>query len=196
MSSTKENIMKVSLRLFSEKGFDAVSVSMIAGELGMTKGALYRHYQNKRDIFESILARMERGDAAMAQSHGLQASAGLSPEVSLEAFAGFTMDMFRYWTEDEFASLFRRMLVIEQFSSEQMQSLYQQYLVSGPLEYTEDMLRGMGFDDYEQRAVRIYSAMYLYMSIIDGSSDRESVTRSFERILDKELKEGTVWKNI
>lgn len=55
MSNTKENIMKVSLRLFSEKGFDAVSVSMIAGELGITKGALYRHYKSKRDILTAFL---------------------------------------------------------------------------------------------------------------------------------------------
>lgn len=194
MSNTKENIMKVSLRLFSEKGFDAVSVSMIAGELGITKGALYRHYKSKRDIFDSILARMERGDASMAQSHGLQSENGMTLDVSPESFAGFTMDMFRYWTEDEFASLFRRMLVIEQYASLRMQSLYQQYLVSGPLEYTEDMLREMGFDDCKERAVRIYSAMYLYMSLMDGSSDRESVIGSFEKILDQELKEGVLWK--
>ena len=32
-------------------GYEAVCVSTIAGELGMTKGALYKHYKNKRDIF-------------------------------------------------------------------------------------------------------------------------------------------------
>lgn len=137
---------------------------------------------------------MERGDASMAQSHGLQSENGMTLDVSPESFAGFTMDMFRYWTEDEFASLFRRMLVIEQYASLRMQSLYQQYLVSGPLEYTEDMLREMGFDDCKERAVRIYSAMYLYMSLMDGSSDRESVIESFEKILDQELKEGVLWK--
>mgnify|MGYP006943339052 CR=1 FL=1 len=36
--------------------------------------------------------------------------------------------MFEYWTEDDFASSFRKMLTIEQFRSEGMQKLYQQYL--------------------------------------------------------------------
>ncbi|MFQ9243206.1 MULTISPECIES: TetR family transcriptional regulator [Lachnospiraceae] len=29
------------------QGYEAVSVSRIAGTLGMTKGALYRHYENE-----------------------------------------------------------------------------------------------------------------------------------------------------
>ena len=51
MGSTKEEIMTVALHLFAKNGYEAVSVSQIAGVLGMTKGALYRHYENKRDIF-------------------------------------------------------------------------------------------------------------------------------------------------
>ena len=38
----------------------------IAGALGMTKGALYKHYKNKRDIFDHILIRMEQRDAEQA----------------------------------------------------------------------------------------------------------------------------------
>ena len=43
MSDTKENILKVALHLFAVNGYEAVSVSMIAEALGMTKGALYKH---------------------------------------------------------------------------------------------------------------------------------------------------------
>lgn len=59
MTDTKERILQTALRLFAEDGYEAVSVSTIAGELGMTKGALYKHYKNKQDIFDSIVARME-----------------------------------------------------------------------------------------------------------------------------------------
>ena len=50
MTDTKEKILTASLKLFSKRGYEAVSVSEIAGELGITKGALYRHYKNKREI--------------------------------------------------------------------------------------------------------------------------------------------------
>ena len=59
MSNRKEEILIVALHLFARDGYEAVSVSQIAGELDMTKGALYRHYKSKRDIFDCIVQRME-----------------------------------------------------------------------------------------------------------------------------------------
>ena len=49
MSNRKEEILIIALHLFARDGYEAVSVSQIAGELDMTKGALYRHYKSKRD---------------------------------------------------------------------------------------------------------------------------------------------------
>ena len=60
MGNRKEEILIVALHLFARDGYEAVSVSQIAGELDMTKGALYRHYKSKRDIFDCILQRMEQ----------------------------------------------------------------------------------------------------------------------------------------
>ena len=39
MSNRKEEILIVALHLFARDGYEAVSVSQIAGELDMTKGA-------------------------------------------------------------------------------------------------------------------------------------------------------------
>ena len=71
MGNTKEEILTVAVHLFARDGYEAVSVSRIAGELGMTKGALYRHYQNKRDIFEHIVKRMEQGDSEQAEKNNV-----------------------------------------------------------------------------------------------------------------------------
>ena len=68
--TTKENILIVALHLFARDGYEAVYVSQIAGELGMTKGALYRHYESKRDIFEHIVKRMEQRGMANRQANG------------------------------------------------------------------------------------------------------------------------------
>lgn len=59
MISTKENILITALHLFAKDGYEAVSVSQIAGSLNMTKGALYRHYKSKRDIFDHIVEAEE-----------------------------------------------------------------------------------------------------------------------------------------
>ena len=51
MGNRKEEILIVALHLFARDGYEAVSVSQIAGELDMTKGALYRHLQKQKRYF-------------------------------------------------------------------------------------------------------------------------------------------------
>ena len=124
-------------------------MSQIAGALDMTKGALYRHYKSKRDIFESILSVMEQRDAQSAAAHQLPESpAAQTPEAyraaALEQLLTYSKAQFRSWTEDPFAAAFRRMLTLEQYRSAEIRALYQQYLAAGPLGYVEDLLAGMG----------------------------------------------------
>ena len=71
MTDTKESILKAALGLFVVKGYEAVSVSQIAGTLGMTKGALYKHYKNKRDIFDSIFTYVCELDAERSGKSGV-----------------------------------------------------------------------------------------------------------------------------
>lgn len=67
MNNTKEKILESALELFSVAGYDAVSVSDISGKVGITKGALYKHYENKRDIFDSIVKKMTETDKKRAE---------------------------------------------------------------------------------------------------------------------------------
>ena len=185
MSNRKEEILTVALHLFARDGYEAVSVSQIAGELDMTKGALYRHYKSKRDIFDCIVARMEQGDSEQAAEHDMPEDDKESmPEqyatVSLDEFVEYSKSMFAYWTEDDFASSFRKMLTIEQFRNEEMQRLYQQYLASGPVSYVKDLFESMGIANAEENAARFYATMYFYYSVYDGADDKEKIKQKFE----------------
>ena len=190
MSNRKEEILIVALHLFARDGYEAVSVSQIAGELDMTKGALYRHYKSKRDIFDCIVQRMEQQDGEQARENEVpEESIEKTPEeyqnVSLDDFVEYSKSMFEYWTEDDFASSFRKMLTIEQFRSEEMQNLYQQYLVSGPTEYVKDLFDNMEIKNPEENAVKFYANMFFYYSMYDGSADKAKVKCQFEHMLDK-----------
>ena len=194
MRNTKEDIMTAALHLFAKNGYEAVSVSQIAGELGMTKGALYRHYENKNDIFLHIVERMEQQDGKQARQHEVpEESMEKVPEeyqnVSLDDFIEYSKSMFEYWTEDDFASSFRKMLTLEQFRNEEMQRMYQQYLVSGPAEYVKDLFENMGIDNPRENAVKFYANMFFYYSAYDGAADKAKVKRQFEHMLAKIVKE-------
>ena len=190
MSNRKEEILIVALHLFARDGYEAVSVSQIAGELDMTKGALYRHYKSKRDIFDCIVQRMEQQDGEQARENEVpEESIEKTPEeyqnVSLDDFVEYSKSMFEYWTVNDFASSFRKMLTIEQFRSEEMQNLYQQYLVSGPTEYVKDLFDNMEIKNPEENAVKFYANMFFYYSMYDGSADKAKVKCQFEHMLDK-----------
>ena len=194
MSNRKEEILIVALHLFARDGYEAVSVSQIAGELDMTKGALYRHYKSKRDIFDCIVQRMEQQDGEQAAEYDMPEDEKESmPEkyetVSLDDFVEYSKSMFEYWTEDDFASSFRKMLMIEQFRSEEMQNLYQQYLVSGPTEYVKDLFENMKINNPEENAVKFYANMFFFYSMYDGAADKAKAKSQFERMLDKIVEE-------
>ena len=194
MSNRKEEILIVALHLFARDGYEAVSVSQIAGELDMTKGALYRHYKSKRDMIDSIVKRMEQQDSEQARENEVpEESIEKTPEeyqnVSFDDFVEYSKSMFEYWTEDDFASSFRKMLTIEQFRSEGMQKLYQQYLVSGPAGYVKDLFKNMKIKDPEENAVKFYANMFFYYNVYDGAADKAKAKCQFEQMLDKIVEE-------
>ena len=190
MSGTKERILLAALDLFAREGFEAVSVSDIAARLGVTKGALYRHYKSKRDIFDSILARMEQRDAELARENRLPE--GTAEEegdaygaASPADIAAFSKAMFRYWARDEFASRFRRLLILEQFRDPEMGSLYQQYLGAGPLGYLTDLFAALGLSRPREAAAEFYGPMVLLWSVYDGAEDPEAVITLANDLLDR-----------
>ena len=178
MGNRKEEILIVALHLFARDGYEAVSVSKIAGELDMTKGALYRHYKSKRDIFDCIVGRMEQQDGEQAAEYDM-------PEEEKEKMP----EKYENVSLDDFASSFRKKLTIEQFRSEEMQKLYQQYLVSGPAEYVKDLFKNMEIKNPEESAVQFYANMFFYYSMYDGAADKAKVKCQFEQMLDKIVEE-------
>ena len=185
-----EKILIVALHLFARDGYETVYVSRIAGELDMTKGALYRYYKSKRDIFDCIVQRMEQQDSEQARQNEVpEESIENVPEeyqnVSVEDFVGYSKSMFEYWTEDDFASSFRKILTLEQFRNEEMQNLYQQYLVFGPAEYVKDLFKNMEIKHPEEEAVKFYANMFFYYSVYDGATDKTKAKCQFEQMLDK-----------
>ena len=52
---TRQQILETAQRLFTELGYDATSLQMIADELGLTKAAVYYHFRAKRDILHAAM---------------------------------------------------------------------------------------------------------------------------------------------
>ena len=188
MKPTRTRILEASLRLFARDGFEASSTSAIAGELGMTKSALYKHFPDKQAIFDSLVdemlalhrtAALEAGIEVDMQGGNAQTYAATSPEDMVLLGEA----LFEHWTASESAVAFRRMLSIERFRSERAASVYDEFFVGGRLAYYEGLFTEMvelGVlypSDVAQMALDFWAPIYLLMQATDGGMTGDEATR-------------------
>lgn len=188
---TKQKIMITALKLFAEKGYEATSVSDIAERLDLTKSALYKHYKNKRDIFNEIILRAEKNDFDRAAAFSMPESELSESAESEKAYKSveianlieFSKGQLDYWINDPFASDFKKILMHERFSNKNAAALFEQYLASGPLCYVADIFKKIGIKKPELAAFEFYAPMFFaYFS--DGqrceSAEEKGETKNAE----------------
>ena len=192
MCTTKEKILLTSLKLFAQDGYEAVSISKISGELGMAKSALYKHYKNKRDIFDSIINKMDELDYERAREYNMPD--GNMDEIikeyrniSTDKIRIYTEAQFKHWTEEEFSSLFRRMLTLEQYRNQEMSDLYQKYLVSGPIDYMTYLFAGITGkkEEAKQLAIEFYGPIFLMYSLYDNKREGDDLTEMLKNHVER-----------
>lgn len=180
---TKEKILLIALEYFARDGYEGTSLQMIADRIGITKGAFYRHYSSKQDIFAHIVERMKERDAERPSP--LELSGGSFTELK-----HFILNEFTFWAEDEFAVLFRRMLTIEQFRSEEMSELYQNWLGMGPIGYLEDIFREMMVagimrpSDPARLALSFWAPVPLLLSRCDAGENKDELLAQLSSTID------------
>lgn len=197
MKTTSADIILTSLKLFAQYGYEAVSTSMIAGELGITKGALYRHFENKQEIFDSIIATMHALDEKQATENHVSAGTyeqdGASyKKTQLIDLCEYVNEQFVFWTENEFVRDFRRMITIEQFKSPEMNKLYQDTIALGPVKYTEDLFHEMLLNGQLNQsakrfgarnlAIQLFAPLELMLKLYDGGEESNTLKKSLRAI--------------
>lgn len=92
--ATRAQLLATARHLFTEHGFEKTPLDLIADRAGVTKGALYHHFKNKRDLFQAVFETLEQElcDAvvAAALSAGDDAWAGL--QAGVRGFLEAAMD--------------------------------------------------------------------------------------------------------
>ncbi len=198
MKTTKEAIVRASLKLFAQRGFDAVSTSMIAEQLGITKGALYRHFESKQAIFDAIWNQMmaldeERANEDSVPKNQYADDPDSYQNVDIDNLCTFVNNQFVFWTENEFACDFRRMITVEQFKNAERTKLYQDVICAGPVQYTTDIFRELEREGKlnqaaiamgtETLALLLFAPLSLAIQLYDGGSNAD--------ILKEQLKKAT-----
>jgi AcrR family transcriptional regulator len=57
--ATRTALVQTARTLFAERGYAAVSTEEIVRAAGVTRGALYHHFADKRELFQAVLEQLE-----------------------------------------------------------------------------------------------------------------------------------------
>lgn len=82
--ATRAALIEAARSLFAERGYAGVGTEEIVRAAGVTRGALYHHFDGKRELFEAVYERIELELAERIASGALEAKAS-SPLEAMRA---------------------------------------------------------------------------------------------------------------
>ena len=138
--NTKEKILKEALTLFAEKGYSAVYVSDIADAVGIKAPSLYKHYKSKQEIFDSCVEvfskRMEqvRTDLRLPDTANAEVSYHTA---NMDMITSIAVNLFMFYLQDDVASKFRKMLMIERYHNPELNTLFENLFIDGAVKHEE-----------------------------------------------------------
>ncbi len=182
--NTKEKIINEALTLFSEKGYANVFVGEIAQKVGIKAPSLYKHFKNKRAIFDGIIEEMQKQFMKTAELLGIngsnaRADGDIYTKISEEDSIKIGLGLFQYYLHDEYNQRFRKMLTIEQFHDKELAALYTKQYVDDPLSYLGIMMGRMvssgafKTDNVNIMTLQFYAPFYLLLTLCDREPERE-----------------------
>ena len=69
MAETRKKLIEVARRTFAEYGYAGTSMDKLTAEAGLTRGALYHHFGDKKGLFAAVVDQIDSEMASSAQQH-------------------------------------------------------------------------------------------------------------------------------
>lgn len=184
--NTKQKIINEALTLFSINGYDAISVRDIAAAVGIKASSLYNHFKNKQDIFDTIIEicteRSMKFFQHIKDCKELKEMINNSKRMSDLQFTKISLDMFKFYLEDEYIVKFRKMLTIEQFHNYKISNLYHKIFIDDILDFQCELFNILinanvliKKDPYTL-ALQFYSPVFLLFYKHDKFTDKERIS--------------------
>lgn len=189
--NTKEQIIEEALKLFSERGYNNVSVRDIAYAVGIKESSLYYHFKNKQDIFDTIVDICYEKAKTYFKKNALPFDDGDSlsiySNIDITALTELIFATFIYFFEDQYNVMFRKLLIISQFENKRAMQIYRQLYYKYPIDFQCKIFK-MLMDSGEFRqenpkivAVEFYSVIYMLLHTCDHFEEAKPILEEHVR---------------
>ncbi|WP_303871089.1 TetR/AcrR family transcriptional regulator [Acetobacterium wieringae] len=183
--NTREIILEEALNLFAVKGYQSVTVKEIAHAVGIKDSSLYKHFDSKQAIYDTLLEwmnqkfeetvtfyRLPQGEIeSVAREYGRNDLIWLKK--ACEA-------VFLFFLKDPQAAKFRRMLTIEQYKSDNAAKTLNSWFFNDAIRFQTDLFKEMikqgSFRDGPPQiiALQFYGPFYTLLCQYDQLPEKEA----------------------
>ena len=178
--NTKREVLEAALELFSVQGFDATSISQIAGAVGIRKASLYSHFESKQAILDALVKEVlgqyaEHSIFARTDWEKNAEKLPLTPDEAVEMIRG----QIQYIIHDPYISRARKMLMIEQFQNQELAKLQTKQNYSDVMQYFTGLIKCLiqkgilAEDDPEITAAQFCLPISVWINLCDREPERE-----------------------
>ena len=113
-NSTREVILEKALDMFSERGYERTNLRELSEQVGITKSALYKHFDSKEDIWNSTMEYYDNYYYKRAENR----NESIPIPMTLDEFKTQSIQMIEMTINDPVIIKGRKLLTIEQFRNE------------------------------------------------------------------------------
>ena len=185
---TKNLILTTALDLFSENGFDGVSVRDIAKQVGVRESALYKHFKNKQEILDKIAEKMSEEvhevykNVQAPEALGIEIAKGYK-KISEKKLCEMVWNVFKAFTGNTELAKFRRLLFREKNSgkfTDYYNAFFLDGVVNSQAEIFSKLIKARLFKKYDAEimAMQFYSpVLFLFQKSDCGNSSEEEIKK-------------------
>jgi len=165
--NTKEQIMDAAIDLFSQKGYDAVSMRDIARAVSIRESSIYNHFKGKDDIMDTItgffIAELSKFDPSEVPMEAMLEKFG--PEGYMDAAGRAYMQYIRGPRMEKIW----RLISIELYRNKRVRDFFKTTMIGVPLRSWEETFQKMidlgyirEYDVQQLAREFFYYCLYLY----------------------------------
>lgn len=204
---TKDKILIEALSLFSVSGFSGVSVRDIAKAVGIRESAIYKHYKNKQQLFDTIVeVSAGRIDSLQEEliskfNHNVNTKEVFPISIIQEIYC----NIFLFYLTDDILSKFRRMMTIEHLKDNELNRKFKDMFIEKTLSYQSEVFRNLinegkvNGTNPDIMAIHFYSPIFMLFFRYDSEDDKidealNLIKKHIQEFFRLYLKEELLWK--
>lgn len=163
--STKDTILETSLSMFSDHGYDSVSIRDICGAVGIKESSVYYHFKNKQDILDCLFIRFEEYVSSLLN---VLHSPDAWDESKRPSFEWIDTYFFDRYLLDPFCNKMMRLMLIEQLHNKEIQQKYNRWIFEEPYRIEMSVFEVLAHLEIisAEEAEQIGKSFYAYITIL------------------------------